>query len=157
MGIKCTDPKRVTDALLLAFEEKSGANIFSVLERIGIECVTIARGRKLGEDYTDQSGNLRGSIGYVISHDGVIIGESSFDPVTGNKGTAGQEGPVMGRQYAEERVAEHYAKHGSGYYCLHVVAGMNYADYVQRLHNRDVLESAVLHAKSIVDNMKRRA
>ena len=39
----------------------------------------------------------------------------------------------------------------SNTYALVVVAGMNYADYVEALENKDVLASTELWAKRIVD------
>ena len=93
-------------------------------------------------NYIDWTGNLRSSIGYVVSVDGEIVGESRFEPVAG-----GTEGASRGRAYAESLVSQ-YPKG----ICLIVVAGMNYARYVAA-RGYDVIDSAELHARQLVPQM----
>lgn len=69
--------------------------------------------------YTDQTGNLTNSIGYVIVFDGKVEYMGGF---VGN----GDEGAEKGMQLADE-IAK---KDGKGISII-IVAGMNYAAYVE--------------------------
>lgn len=73
--------------------------------------------------YKDQSGNLTSSIGFVIVENGAIISEYGFEPI---KPTA-TEGPAAGRSFA----AQLAANYPQGIATI-IVAGMNYAAYVER-------------------------
>lgn len=73
--------------------------------------------------YEDQTGNLTSSIGYVIVDNGAIVSEYGFDPI---KPTA-TEGPTAGRSYATQ-LASSYP---TGITTI-IVAGMNYAAYVEK-------------------------
>ena len=94
--------------------------------------------------YTVQTGNLVSSTGYAIVHDGQIVTMSSFQAVPGPKGD-GQEGSATGEAYVKE-LAMRYTKG----YALILVAGMEYASYVQELYHRDVLVSGSLVAEQLV-------
>lgn len=94
--------------------------------------------------YTVQTGNLVSSTGYAIVHDGQIVSMSSFQAVPGPKGN-GQEGSATGKAYVKE-LAMRYTKG----YALILVAGMEYASYVQELYHRDVLLSGSLVAEQLV-------
>ena len=102
-------------------------------------------------NYIDWTGNLRSSIGYVVSVDGEIVDESRFEPIKG-----GAEGAAQGRAYAESLVSQ-YPKG----ICLIVVAGMRYAEYVTEMRHAkyaaarcyDVIDSAELLARQLVPQM----
>lgn len=85
----------------------------------------IAYARKNGS-YIDRTGNLRSSVGYIITYNGAIVTESSF----GSK----SDGASQGQQLAETLAMK---TRNTGF-CLVMVAGMNYALYVER-NGRDVL------------------
>lgn len=108
------------------------------LERLGVEAVKRVRDRTAEESWIDQTGNLRSSIGYVICHNGEIIGSSSFGIIK-----KGAEGKKMGKEYAEE-LAKKYANND---YVLIIVAGMDYAVYVEAMENKDVLASTEIWLK----------
>lgn len=93
--------------------------IMRELAYIGEEAVTLARTQ---HQYKDQTGCLTSSIGYVIVRDGQVALKSGFEQVK----PTGEPGSVAGRAYVEELAA----KYPSGY-TLIVVAGMNYAAYVE--------------------------
>lgn len=78
-------------------------------------------------NYIDWTANLRSSIGYVIVVDGKVYNGNnpSFEVVSGSEGS-GQEGAKEGKEYAK-RLAQKYPTGVT----LIVVAGMNYAKYVQ--------------------------
>lgn len=111
------------------------AQILEMLHRIGQEAVTAARNVPENVGFKDQTGNLRSSIGYVIFKDGVEI-ESFFNQVKD-----GTEGVKTGKKLADDIGKEHTEG-----YTLVVVAGMNYAIYVES-KGRDVLTTGELTAK----------
>lgn len=109
--------------------------------------------------YQNITGNLRSSIGYVLARDGKIIKEGGFNKVAGfganmqrvrfttisgkdvnfiarGKSGDGSEGSKQGLIYARQIVSTH--KKG---YTLVVVAGMDYASYVNA-RGFDVMDSA---------------
>ena len=92
--------------------------------KMGEEAVNMAR--TVG-NYTDRTKNLRNSIGYVISHNGVVV--NLYFP--GKEG----EGKNIGKAYAINLAS----KHKTGY-ALIVVAGKEYALHVES-RNYDVLSS----------------
>lgn len=111
------------------------AQIVDMLHRIGQEAVAAAKNVPSDIGFKDQTGNLRSSIGYIIFKDGVPL-ETFF-----NKVKNGTEGVKTGEKFAEEVGKGH--KEG---YLLVVVAGMNYAIYVES-KGRDVLTTGELTAK----------
>ena len=125
-----------------AYERMMQAVIMN-LKVIGEKCVNAARiTSQKGRDYTDQTGNLRSSTGYVLAVDGEIVAESSFDVVKN-----GQQGRDEGKSFAESLVKDH----PSGI-ALIVVAGKNYAEYVAA-RGYDVLDSAELLAEQLVQKL----
>ena len=95
------------------------------------------------KSWYDQTGNLRSSVGYVIAHNKNIIQYSTF-----NQMMQGSEGVKTGKDLAEE-----LAKRYSNNYVLIVVAGMNYAEFVEAMDNKDVLASTELWAREQVPLM----
>lgn len=107
------------------------------LDRLGLEAVAYIRDRTADQSWIDQTGNLRSSIGYVIVQNGQIVNKGGFEAVIGPKGNdANVNGTEQGATYAEQ-IAGRYP---TGY-ALIVVAGMNYAAYVEAKENKDVLAS----------------
>lgn len=150
-------------------EQVEGARIGAInaLNYVGLQCVTEAR--KNGR-YTDQTGNLRSSIGYAIIENGKVISKSGFEKVRGQgenyqlvnfktkqgksvkywtKGKTGDgtEGSNTGQAFIN-RLASTY-KNGL---VLVVVAGMDYAAYVEA-RGYNVLNSAETLAKTLVPEM----
>ena len=113
--------------------------ITSILFQLGEKCVNEAR--NFGS-YTDRTGNLRSSVGYGVFKDGQPVRYSDFQQVA--KGT---EGGIEGRALLD-RIAGTYP-HG---YALIVVAGMNYAVYVEA-KGYNVLSSAQLLAERELPRM----
>jgi len=71
-----------------------------LLTKVGEECVNVARNLNPSEgSYTDQTGNLRSSIGYVVIDDGVIIRKGGFQQVH-----TGSEGVMKGLQQTNWRL-----------------------------------------------------
>lgn len=115
--------------------------ILRTLSYLGEQCVKRVRDRNSDESWIDQTGNLRSSIGYAVYDHGQKAMESAFEIVK-NGSTGAQEG----KNYIES-LAKQYAQT----YALVVVAGMSYAEYVERRDNKDVLASTELWAKSKLD------
>ena len=131
MGIK---PNFTKVDIQKMFEERTRQieqAIITNLAFLGEECIKQARENG---NYIDQTGNLRSSIGYVIYVNGRPL-SSDFKDYQGSKGNSG-EGKKAGEALAKSVASKH--KQGV---VLVVVAGMNYALYVES-KNRDVLSSA---------------
>lgn len=138
--------------------------IIRTLAYLGEQCVNRVRDRSAEESWVDRTGNLRSSIGYLVLKDGVEIVDFGFDASFGKperktkveftskdgktvsfaatvKG-GGAKGAQKGRQYARSLISVN-----SNGFVLLVVAGMEYADIVERRDNKDVLASTELWAR----------
>jgi hypothetical protein len=91
---------------------------------------------KLSGEYNDQTGNLRSSIGGVLLKNRKPITYRGFVPVAG-----GTHGAIMGKDFLN-RIA---AQLGTGYVIL-IVAGMEYASYVEQIHSLNVLSLTEMKA-----------
>jgi hypothetical protein len=104
-------------------------------------------------DYTDRTGNLRSSIGFIILKDGRVIQEA-FEKA--GKGTDQATGVKAGQDYSKQ-VAQAFPRN----YVLIVVAGAEYASAVES-KGKDVLTGSSEKAKQalskalqrIADNIK---
>lgn len=137
-------PKRIDPAGYVSkCKEIIESNTIRTLCELGEECVKRVRDRAGDESWYDQTGNLRSSVGYVIAHNKNIIQYSTFNQVK-----QGSEGVKTGKDLAKE-----LAKRYSNNYVLIVVAGMNYAEFVEAMDNKDVLASTELWAREQVPLM----
>ena len=115
--------------------------IVDQLDRIGLECVNNARERG---DYTDRTGNLRNSIASAVIVDGKIVRSNAFQG----------EGGAKAQQFIQELAQEY----NEGIVLL-IVAGMNYAAYVEFGHSDgstrpyNVIASAEDLADSLVEEL----
>ncbi|WP_424777627.1 hypothetical protein [Porphyromonas endodontalis] len=109
------------------------AQLINSLSYIGEGALRIAREKG---SYTDRTGNLRNSTGYVIAVDGQITARAGFK-------SKNEDGAAF---------AEELARTTDGKAVLVVCAGMNYATYVSR-RGYDVLDSAELEAKALADKL----
>lgn len=103
------------------FEEKAALihkATLNRLARLGEKCVIHAINNR---GYTDQTGNLTSSFGYVLSYNGKVVTNGGFAVKDG--ATAGA---VIGKKLAASK-AQDYPQG----YALVVVAGMEYAAYVE--------------------------
>lgn len=116
------------------------------LQRLGEQTIIKVRDRSGEESWYDKTGNLRSSIGYVVGRDGEVISEGGFSQVLN-----GSEGSSEGKRFAEELAAQL-----TGKYFLIIVAGMNYASYVEEMENKDVLASSSLFAEKELPKMVKR-
>lgn len=139
MPIKRLTPTAEIDRYIAGRVEAIKRALVYNLCAVGEQVLNAAR---LTNSYKDQTGNLRSSIGYVVSVDGEIVQMSSFDTVK-----EGREGSRGGKEYAMQLVRNF--PHGI---VLIVVAGMNYASYVSA-KGYDVLDSSELLADKLVPQM----
>lgn len=106
--------QQFVDAVLITIEK--------VLKRSILEVVNTA---KTTDTYTDRTNNLRSSIGYVLYKDGQKVSASFEKAGDGGEGN-GSVGMQKGLAYADS-VANNFS---SGYVVV-LVAGMDYAAYVE--------------------------
>lgn len=143
MAIRMTTPMSEIDKFLNEGLKRAHNLTIRALMLLGEKCVIEARDRSPEASWIDQSGNLRSSIGYVIVFNGKIVHTSAFNSVKN-----GSDGSKEGEALAK-RLARNY-RNG---YALIVVAGMNYAAYVEAMESKVVLTSAELMAKKELPSM----
>lgn len=136
MGIRMTTPIDDINKAIQSELERIDKIVIRALSYLGELCVTEARDRPQDISWIDHTGNLRSSIGYVIVKKGVIVKYSEFTHVKG-----GVDGSNEGKKFAET-LAKQFVED----YVLVVVAGMNYAEYVEAIENKNVLASTELYA-----------
>ena len=144
------DVRKRFDAFLNEIEKKQIAR----LQRLGEMCLVEARTNK---GYMMQTGALLSSTGYEVFVDGVVI-HSQFDAASGAESNAAETGIKSG-----QNIAETIGKGTKGI-VLVVVAGMNYAAYVEA-KGYNVLSSAEHIAErelprmleKLISNIKRAA
>lgn len=120
------------------------AEIRRTLSYIGEQVVREAR---LRGSYTDRTGNLRSSTGYVLAYRGEVIAASAFAETH----PTATEGGAKGKSLAET-IARRDSRDG---YCLVVAAGETYATHLMR-RGYDVLQSAETEADRLTALMLRR-
>lgn len=143
MGVRLTSKLDEIHKVLLNEAVRVEKLTVRALAYLGEQCVRRIRDRPGGKSWFDQSGNLRSSVGYVIARNGSIIQYSDFNQVK-----QGSQGVKVGKDLAEE-----LARRYSNDYVLVIVAGMNYAKYVEAMDNKDVLASTELWAIEQVPKM----
>ena len=109
-------------------------SILQSLDRTGQRVVEIARNTKT---YQDKTGNLTASIGYGVYHNGVQYSVGGF-----GRGEGGDKG--------REKLETLAAKQKNKPYVLIVVAGMDYATYVER-SGYIVLDAAGLQVECVAN------
>ncbi len=139
MGIRAQFKASDIHKSMLLKIEKIERSIEARLIRIGSEFVTDAR---LKADFTDRTGNLRSSIGYLLLSHGKPI-KADFDQTKD-----GVIGKANAKKYAKELAAIH-SEYAKGY-TLIVVAGMEYAAAVES-RGFDVLTGSSLKATATLN------
>lgn len=106
----------------------------ALLYRLEFLVTELQNHAKASGAYQDQTSNLRSSIGGVVVKNGKVIEYRGFE------GT--QEGSSTGLEFINSIIGEM----GSGYRII-LVAGMNYASYVEEYHGKNVLKATELKAQ----------
>jgi len=135
MSITQTTPQEQINAYLKQQIDRRINAIINAFNYVGFTCINEARANG---SYHDVTGFLRGSIGFVIVRDGVIVSESGFESNGGGS---------IGKAEIQKLAAKF--PHGIA---LIVVAGMTYASAVEA-RNFNVLSSAELMAEQMVPQL----
>jgi len=143
MGIEPDFSRRSVLQLLEQERLRMERVIIRNLQYVGENALTIARD---SGDYTDQTGNLRSSVGYLVAIDGYVVETGGFD-ASENSGTDGEDGSDEGEKFALETLQ----KFSRGYVLI-VVAGMMYAEYVEK-RQYDVLAFTEVESKALAKEL----
>lgn len=139
-----TDYTRVISTIQTKVQNMERA-VIRELGWIGEQCVSEAKNNLRGPfAYTDQTSNLRSSIGWAIAKNGEILKKSKFEPVK----PSGRDGSKKGKEFVAE-IASDYP----GLLVLIIVAGMDYAVHVSN-RGYDVLDTAELIAQKLFTKLK---
>jgi hypothetical protein len=141
MGIKQLTPMAEVDAYLEENIDRIEFFTINKLSYVGEQCLISAR---TTNSYTDRTGNLRSSTGYVIVKNGKIVTQTIYEA---SAGTDRRTGVAEGEKFLRQIVREFPQG-----IALIVVAGMNYAGYVSG-KGYDVLDSAELLAERLVPQL----
>lgn len=108
--------------------EEYNRKAVTFLQQLGERVVKYARNdESIARHYTDRTGNLRNSIGYVVVQGGRVVSESFKGNTPPAAGYSGGDGRSIGRAYALT-VAQGLPSTKT---YLVWVAGMEYASYVE--------------------------
>ena len=136
---KITPQKQIEQNIMQVVDKKKGV-LIDVFCYIGESCIIEARN---GGTYGDRTGNLRSSIGYVVLDNGRIVRKGGCQKV--------KQGGSSGASEGDKFLSQLIAKNKKGIVLI-VVAGMNYASYVEA-KGYNVITSAELLAKSLIPQM----
>ena len=147
MAIKRTTPENALNVFFTNAHKLLYQYIYNALCKLGEECIVKIRDRDETSSWLDHTGNLRSSIGYAIYSSGKKLIQSRFNVVKG-----GSEGKQKGESYVDSLASEY-----ANTFALVVVAAMDYAEFVERLENKDVLDSTRIWAEGVVQQKIDRA
>ena len=131
MGISAKFNVGDVSAKVEAFQEQLNNAILLMLQYLGESLVKYAREQ---HNYTDQTGNLTNSIGYVVVRNGKPVYFGGLN----QPGEGSESGMKVAMKMADETLSA---------FSLIIVAGMNYAAYVEA-KGYNVILPAELKAKS---------
>lgn len=134
-------PRSYIEKSLAEAIERRVRKIVTTLSYVGEQCLSEAREN---HGYIDRTGNLTSSIGYVVLRDGVRVSGSDFRQIS-----SGGEGSESGKKFLDSLVSQ-----SGGGITLIMVAGMNYASYVETNYN--VLISSELLMERLVPELMRK-
>lgn len=119
-------------------------DVTNLLSYVGETAVNLVRADH-DNNWNDDTGALRSSVGYALAYNGRVIKMSSFEQIKN-----GAEGVNEGKNLATS-ISEENSKGEK--FSLVLVAGMNYASYVQEVYGKDVLEGATLQCTKLLESM----
>jgi hypothetical protein len=154
MGIEANFNMNDVNAKIANFLKGVDRTVIERFNRLGEELVKYAKIQHASsghpENYLDQSGNLTSSMGYVVVKDREVVYSSGFEThppsaewLRKNKNRMIE---LNGKQVGADFAAE-LAKQITQTYALIIVAGMNYAAYVEDM-GYNVLIPAELKSKT---------
>lgn len=139
------DNKQTINKYFEDFSDCTYKAIIEIFSYIGEEAIKAAR-EDHALNWTDRTGNLRSSIGYMVTYNGKEVFTNGFIQTTAPEGN-GNEGQTEGKRYIEGLKGTNTEG-----FALVVVAGMNYAEFVEA-KGKDVLAGAELHARKRLPEM----
>jgi len=142
MGIKSLTPRKHIEQYTVQQLRRIELSVVNTLMYIGEQCINEAKNNGA---YTDQTGNLRSSIGYVVLHNGRVVSPMKFEQVK-----QGGKGLKNGKKFINELIGQ-YSKG----FALIVVAGMDYAAYVEA-RGLNVLASSELKAADVTPKLMKK-
>lgn len=142
MGVEVTGIDEAFNEIQKAVR-KLDTEIITRLSYIGQKVVDGIRDGSLS-DWNDHTGNLRSSIGYCVLANGSVVERQGFQVVL-----EGQQGSINGSAFLDSLVASADTKG----YVLIIVAGMNYASYVEDIYGKPVLALGRLEAERMIAEM----
>ena len=127
-----------------AFFDKAVEHIMNCMKQALADLVKeadeMARNRGWDESFHDVTGNLRSSIGGAVIDNGKIFFSTEFEQVLN-----GSTGSANGH-----RAVQNLASQYTDVIAMVMVAAMDYADIVEALDSKDVLETTRIWAESEV-------
>jgi len=148
MGVGVKFDFEETKSYLAREVEKHEQRLITMLDYIGQTVVNEIRTSHIS-NWEDQTGNLRSSIGYMILLDGVPQHASQFPRVDGPKREkTNVDGSAEGKNYMDSLIPL-FPKG----IALVIVAGMEYASYVEKMQNKTVLAQGEIEAETLIANM----
>lgn len=102
--------------------------------------------------YTDQTGALRSSIGYILIANGNVVTKYGFNKGKATVSPKQQDKRAVGASTGSAFIDELAKLYKYGY-VLVVVAGMEYAVKVETVYNKNVLASSEILARQLADEV----
>ena len=144
MKIKVTGIKE-TERFLIAERDRIIKEFLEEINALALKVVTAVRNGEVSS-WDDHTERLRSSVGYVLMMDGVKRHENFQTVGDGGEGTA------TGREFAYE-IAARYPSKGI---VLVIVAGMEYASYVEAIEGKNVLAGGELLTMDLLRDLTAR-
>ena len=127
MGIEWNNPQELDHTFRMAIEEYDRKSI-TFLQSVGERAVKLAR---INGNYTDQTANLRNSIGYIIVQANRVVYESFQGDTAPQNDPQGKANATQARAFGLNYAKEVGATLRGNKTFLVLVAGMEYARYVE--------------------------
>lgn len=142
MGIVPAFDIRSIEAELDRKRAELHVKIVRYLNRAGMEIVNWAKDNR---GYIDQTGNLNNSIGYAVIKDNAIL-NMFFEAKSRERKAEGKE---KGESYTRELAKDI----SGGKYALIIVAGMEYASFVEDVYGKNVITHSKGFAREVLEKM----
>ena len=140
MSLKLKNSKAFSNLLLVKARRIEAALIYNLAYFIA----ELENHAKESAGYEDQTSNLKGSIGGVLLNNGKPITYRGFD-------SHGEVGNRTGMEFLNSLIEQH--KQG---YVILIVAGMEYATYVENYHDKNVLKKTELKMRRELPRLLRK-
>ena len=127
------------DSFIDKFAERAEEKLIKTMIYAGETAVRTAR---ISGRYNDITGNLRSSIGYAVLKDGFVYKD---DYQRAGQGSDGSKGVNESKRLITELASEY----NTGL-SLVVVAGMDYAVFVENIDSKDVLSGAIIGTENFI-------